>query len=452
MSVNFCPQCGNKVQEGEKFCSNCGYQLESEQKEYQETIQEKAPSEGEKNFREANNRKISLQNPEPSKMKEQSFLKILLLTSITGGIYMLYYWHCFVRDVNIICEGDGKKSPRYLKVLLLSMVTFGVYGIYWEYQQAQRLYEASDGYGASVTEKGSTILLWRTIGAFLFGLGPVVGLYLINKNRNLLVKRYKIGYRNTSLNKTEQEKMKTLPKVLCICGAGLEFILLAAFIWMIVEVATMPSYDDYTTEDWDRYWETELNSENTDYASASQTEYVATETDPAKQAKGGGKIGAAVKQAEDTQADKSEQSVNYVAAYRGILEDTVAEYGDMGQYCQYSLYDLDGDQIKELITSEGTCTADWQNYVYSINEEGNSYMVGYFSRPVSIYEADTGEGIYTIWGMQGLEEVTQITKEGTDLYEQTLLSKELEAGEAYDELPYAIERAYMTDISLLQEG
>ena len=54
--------------------------------------------------------------------------------------------------------------------------------------------------------------------------------------------------------------------------------------------------------------------------------------------------------------------------------------------------------------------------------------------------------------MQGLEEVTKITKEGTDLYEQTLLSKELEAGEAYDELPYAIERAYMTDISLLQEG
>lgn len=435
MSVNFCPQCGNKVQEGEKFCSNCGYQLESEQEEYQETIQEKVPSQEKRTFEEADTPKRPLQRPEPSNMKEQSFLKVLLLTSITGGIYMLYYWHCFARDINVICEGDGKKSPGYLKVLLLSLVTFGVYGIYWEYQQAQRLYEASDGYGASVTEKGSTILLWRTVGAFLFGLGPVVGLYLINKNRNLLVKQYKLGYRNTSLNKTEQEKMKTLPKVLCICGAGLEFILLAAFIWMIVEVATMPSYDDYTTEDWDRYWETELNSENTGYASASQTENVAAETAPAEQANGG-KIGA----------------VNYVAAYRGILEDTVAEYGDMGQYCQYSLYDLDGDQVKELITLEGTCTADWQNYVYSINEEGNPYMVGYFSRQVSIYEADEGEGIYTIWGMQGLEEITQITKEGTDLYEQTLLSKELEAGEAYDELPDAIERAYMTDISLLQEG
>lgn len=405
MTVNFCPQCGNKVQPGEKFCSNCGYQLESEQKEYQETMQKEIPSEEMEDSGETTIKKIPLKSSESSSMKEQSFLKVLLLTSVTGGIYMLYYWHCFARDMNVICKGDGKKSPGYLKVLLLSLVTFGVYGIYWEYQQAQRLYEASDGYGASVTEKGSTILLWRTVGAFLFGLGPVVGLYLINKNRNLLVKQYKLGYRNTSLNKTEQEKMKTLPKVLCICGAGLEFILLAAFIWMVVEVATMPSYDDYTTEDW-----------------------------------------------ENAQAAKPEQSVNYVAAYRGILEDTVAEYGDMGQYCQYSLYDLDGDQVKELITSEGTCTADWQNCVYSINEEGNPYMVGYFSRPVSIYEADEGEGIYTIWGMQGLEEITQITKEGADLYEQTLLSKELEAGEAYDELPYEIERAYMADISLLQEG
>ena len=26
--MNYCPKCGNKINDGDKFCSNCGYKVE----------------------------------------------------------------------------------------------------------------------------------------------------------------------------------------------------------------------------------------------------------------------------------------------------------------------------------------------------------------------------------------------------------------------------------------
>lgn len=34
--MNFCPKCGNKLNENDKFCSNCGYKIESEEVEAKE--------------------------------------------------------------------------------------------------------------------------------------------------------------------------------------------------------------------------------------------------------------------------------------------------------------------------------------------------------------------------------------------------------------------------------
>ena len=34
--MNYCPKCGNKLNENDKFCSNCGYKIESEEVETKE--------------------------------------------------------------------------------------------------------------------------------------------------------------------------------------------------------------------------------------------------------------------------------------------------------------------------------------------------------------------------------------------------------------------------------
>ena len=88
----------------------------------------------------------------------------------------------------------------------------------------------------------------------------------------------------------------------------------------------------------------------------------------------------------ETQQVTEVSEPDYYSAYSGILSDTKNQYGDDGDYCKYALYDIDGDGVKELITGEGTCSADWGNYVYSISANG-VYCAGYFDKSVLLYAA-----------------------------------------------------------------
>ena len=112
--------------------------------------------------------------------------------------------------------------------------------------------------------------------------------------------------------------------------------------------------------------------------------------------------------------------------------------------------DLDNDGVKELILSEGTCNADWINDVYCVNDYGLGLGIGSFARPVVLYEAPDGNGIYAVWGNQGLEEVTRITKNGSELEEELILSDSINYDENYITYPNEIMTAYANDYSLLE--
>lgn len=140
-------------------------------------------------------------------------------------------------------------------------------------------------------------------------------------------------------------------------------------------------------------------------------------------------------------------NVDYNAAFQYVIEDTCKNYGE---FCQYALYDIDNDGIKELIVSEGTCNADWTNDVYCVNENGLALWIGSFDRPVVLYEAPDGDGIYAVWGNQGLEEVTRITKNGSEIEEELILSDSISYDEDYITYPDEITTAYVNDYSLLE--
>ena len=76
-----------------------------------------------------------------AKINERSFLSFLILSVITFGIYPIVYWHKISKDVEILCEGDGRKTMKYVFIWLLNFVTFGIAGIVWRAKLAQRLKE-----------------------------------------------------------------------------------------------------------------------------------------------------------------------------------------------------------------------------------------------------------------------------------------------------------------------
>ena len=128
-------------------------------------------------------------------------------------------------------------------------------------------------------------------------------------------------------------------------------------------------------------------------------------------------------------------SVTFAGIYQaagGESFDIYDIYGDViyevaltyGSDCEYALYDMDHDGTVELITSQGTSDADWSNTVYTIDDSGMLVEVGTFYGLVALYASENGDGIYSVYGHMDYQEVEWITKNGNDLYTETILSGE----------------------------
>lgn len=120
---------------------------------------------------------------------DRSFLKLILLSSFTCGIYGLIFWNDYINDMNTIGNGDGQETPNLVKLILLSAVTCGIYGLIFYYNLGNRLADNGARYNVNIHENGSTILLWMLAGS-LIGIGPFVALYILVKNINMLANAY----------------------------------------------------------------------------------------------------------------------------------------------------------------------------------------------------------------------------------------------------------------------
>jgi len=122
---------------------------------------------------------------------KRRFLKYLIFSILTLGIYSIYFWWLYVRDLNIVCQDYGKRSPSFIVLLLLSIVTFGVYYFVWMYQQGQRMKDAGKKlYNIDIEESGSTYIFWFFIGFLLCGLGPFFTCHFLIANLNALAIEY----------------------------------------------------------------------------------------------------------------------------------------------------------------------------------------------------------------------------------------------------------------------
>lgn len=116
-------------------------------------------------------------------IKKRSFWLWFLLSLVTFGIFGLVYNYGWAKDVETLCEGDGKRKPNYIVMFLLTIVTLGIYGFYWHYQQTERLRETGEAHGITVNDNGIHTLLLMLL---LPGVGILVAQYILFDNTNRL--------------------------------------------------------------------------------------------------------------------------------------------------------------------------------------------------------------------------------------------------------------------------
>ena len=149
-------------------------------------------------------------------------------------------------------------------------------------------------------------------------------------------------------------------------------------------------------------------------------------------------------------AEKKEDysSLEEYDSYISVIADTSGTYGGNGSF---ALYDLDQDGVRELITSAGTCLADWENCVYTL-EDGKVSMIGSFYNNVILYAAPDGNGLYTVYGMQGHEEINRLIKTGNEIDVQPVQTRELAAGEEYYTNENPVEWQYFNEAAPVSDG
>lgn len=126
----------------------------------------------------------------------RSLIAYILLSIITCGIYSLFFWHNYIKDVNTICAGDGKNTRGILAVIILSILTLGIYGYVWTYGMQNRLRDNASRYNAGVITGGGTIVLWQIFGVLLFGIGGLIGTYMQFDSLNRLAYNYVAKHNN----------------------------------------------------------------------------------------------------------------------------------------------------------------------------------------------------------------------------------------------------------------
>lgn len=261
----YCVKCGNEIQKDWIKCPYCG-------NETKESVKEETIDAGNIDIEDNTiPEKYNLGKTKGKKILHRGYLKYILLSMVTFGIYGIYTIYGQVKDINTICEGDGKESPNFIVVILLTAVTCGVYGIYWRYTQAQRLYKISEEYGVDIREKGSTILLY-TFLLPLGGLGALAAEYIMFDNMNRLALSYNGEVSIDELKAMKKPHPHLLRYILIAHGV---FLIIAAMVIFIsmktfftnadldMEVANAESVEtvDYSALDMELYLgktETEL--------------------------------------------------------------------------------------------------------------------------------------------------------------------------------------------------
>ena len=134
--TKFCPNCGNEIKEGNKFCAGCGMNFE--------------------NNTTTNN---TIQNYQ--KIANRDIVMAVILSIITCGIYGIYWFIVMTDDANVISDEQNASGGL---AFLYTLLTCGIYGIYWNYKMGQKLFAAGQKYNKLVDDNSILYLILSIFG------------------------------------------------------------------------------------------------------------------------------------------------------------------------------------------------------------------------------------------------------------------------------------------------
>lgn len=120
--------------------------------------------------------------------------KLILFSIATFGIYNIYFWFQFTRDLNEINTED-KRIKNYFLVLFLTIITFGIYRWVWFFYLEDRLQITGERMNMRISPGPGVTLFIRLFGTFIL-IGPWVSDFIVIRNMNKLAAAY-----NTSISK-----------------------------------------------------------------------------------------------------------------------------------------------------------------------------------------------------------------------------------------------------------
>lgn len=167
--MQFCPNCGAQVNEGQAFCFSCGAPV-AQQEDAQQNAGFPQPDPTQQNYQyqQQNNQQATFgTNGFKAPIMNRNIGVCLILSIVTCGIYGLYWYFCIVNDLNTAAGTPNDESAGM--IILLTIVTCGIYGFVW-------LYDACDKVDRIRVRNGET----PSNSYFLFILFAIFGLFKVD--------------------------------------------------------------------------------------------------------------------------------------------------------------------------------------------------------------------------------------------------------------------------------
>lgn len=94
-------------------------------------------------------------------IKERNIVVCILLSLVTCGIYVIYWFICLTDEAN---AAAGEQGTSGVMALIFTLITCGIYGFYWMYKQGERIDNAKTKRGMAGGSNGILYLILSIFG------------------------------------------------------------------------------------------------------------------------------------------------------------------------------------------------------------------------------------------------------------------------------------------------